>query len=175
MDSTVYLSWADLAMGLLLLASLLVGIFRGFVFEALSLAAWVIAWLATPFVAPLLAPYLPAATYEGGWQSLAAPVLSFLLVLVLVSVAARLLRVLLHATPLKGPDRLLGAGFGLVRGALLCLLAGVLIGLTPLRKHPAWEQSQARPLVGGALLWLAPLLPQDLHRLLESAAVPPKA
>ena len=103
---------------------------------------------------------------------MAAPVLAFVIVLVVVSLLARLLRALLHATPLKAPDRLLGAGFGLFRGALLCLLVGVLVGLTPLRKHPAWERSQARPLLASTLQWLQPLLPQDLHRLLEPVIEP---
>lgn len=172
MEQPLFLSWADLVLAVVLLVSFVVGAVRGFVFEALSLGAWVIAWLATPFLAPLAQGLLPPAAHEGGWQSLAGPVLAFLAVLVLVSLLARLLRALLHATPLKAPDRLLGAGFGLLRGALLCLLAGVLIGFTPLRKHPAWEQSQARPLLAGTLRWLQPLLPQDLHRLLEPAVEP---
>lgn len=173
MQQELYLSWADLALAAVLLLSIIVGAVRGFVFEALSLGAWLLAYLATPFLSPVVAGWLPASVQEGGWQVLAAPVLAFVLVLVLVSLLARLLRTLLHATPLKGPDRLLGAGFGLLRGALLCLLLGVVIGFTPLRKHPAWEQSQARPLLGGTLRWLQPLLPPDLHRLLEPAADPP--
>ena len=161
------LSWADIALLLVLLVSVIVGAVRGFVFEALSLAGWVIAYLAAPFLAPVVKGWLPAAQHEGSWQELAAIVLAFVLVLLLVSLLARLLRALIHATPLKAPDRLLGSGFGLLRGALLCLLIGVLIGLTPLRSHPAWTQSQARPLLAGALRALGPLLPQDLHRLLD--------
>jgi membrane protein required for colicin V production len=157
------LTWADLLLGAVLLVSLIVGAVRGLVFEALSLAAWVIAYLASPFLAPTVATWLPPATEHGAWQELAALVLAFVLVLVLVSVAARLLRALLHATPLKGVDRLMGAGFGLLRGVLLCLLAAVLLGFTPLRKHPAWEQSHARPLMATVLEMLSPLLPERLH------------
>lgn len=166
-QSELLLTWADLLLGGLLLVSLIVGAVRGLVFEALSLAGWVIAYFAAPFVAPTVATWLPPASVQGAWQELAALILSFVLVLVLVSIAARLLRVLLHATPLKGIDRLLGAFFGLVRGVLLCLLAAVLLGFTPLRKHPAWEQSHARPLLAAMLEVLSPLLPERLHEWVQ--------
>lgn len=161
------LSWADIALIGVLLVSVIVGIVRGFVFEALSLSGWVVAYISAPFLAPVVEAWLPADRHEGSWQDLAAVVLAFVLVLVLVSLLARLMRALIHATPLKAPDRLLGSGFGLLRGALLCLLIGVLIGFTPLRQHPAWTKSQARPLLAGTLRALGPLLPQDLHRLLD--------
>lgn len=167
MDQELLLSWADIGLACVVLVSILVGALRGFVFEALSLAAWVIAYLAAPWLAPIVEGWLPASASQGGWQALAAVVLAFVLVLVMVSILARLLRSLIHATPLKIADRLLGSGFGLLRGLLLCLLAGVLIGFTPLRKHPAWTSSQARPLLGHVLRALAPMLPQDIHRLLD--------
>lgn len=161
------LSWADLALLLVVAVSVIVGAVRGLVFEALSLGAWVVAYLAAPFLAPVVEGWLPAAEHDGGWQDLAGIVLAFVIVLLLVGLLARLLRALIHATPLKAPDRLLGSGFGLLRGVLLCLLIGVLIGFTPLRQHPAWTQSQSRPLLAGTLRALGPLLPQDLHRLLD--------
>jgi membrane protein required for colicin V production len=171
-QQNLLLSWADIGLVCVLLVSIVVGLVRGFVFEALSLAAWVVAYFAAPFLAPVVVGWLPTAVHQGGWQDLAAIVLAFVLVLVLVSIVARLLRALIHATPLKFVDRLLGGGFGLLRGLLLCLLIGVLIGFTPLRKHPAWTESQARPLLGSALRALGPMLPQDLHRLLDQHPLP---
>ncbi len=167
MPQDLLLSWADLFLVGVLLVSVVVGAVRGFVFEALSLAGWVIAYFAAPFLAPVVEGWLPADRHEGSWQDLAAIVMAFVLVLLLVSLLARLMRALIHATPLKAPDRLLGSGFGLLRGALACLLIGVLIGFTPARQHPAWTQSQARPLLAATLRALGPLLPQDLHRLLD--------
>lgn len=169
-DGEILLTWADVAVVLILLISVVVGALRGFVFEALSLGAWVLAYLSAPFLAPVVAGWLPAQSVPGGWQGMAAVVLAFVLVLVLCGLAARLLRALLHATPLKAADRLLGSGFGLVRGGLLVLLAAVLIGFTPLRQHPAWTDSHARSLAAAALHSLAPLLPPDLHALLERHA-----
>ncbi|MCK7494049.1 MAG: CvpA family protein [Comamonadaceae bacterium] len=40
-------------------SSVVVGLVRGFVFEALALAGWVVAWFAAQWAAPQLAPHLP--------------------------------------------------------------------------------------------------------------------
>jgi membrane protein required for colicin V production len=161
----VLLTWADLALVGVVLLSILVGALRGFVFQALSLAGWVLAYLATPWVSPWVAHWLPSPQGEAAWQGLAAPVLAFVMVLAVCAVLARLVRTVVHATPLQGVDRLLGAGFGLVKGLLMVLLLAVLIAFTPLVKHPSWRDSLLRPWLGGALQALSPLFPQDLHRL----------
>jgi len=166
----ILLTWADITLAGVLLVSVLVGAVRGLVFEAMSLAGWVVAYLAAPFVAPVVATWLPPSGADGSWQALAALVLAFVLVLALCSLLARLARALLHATPLQIIDRVLGAGFGLLRGLLLCLLAAVVIGFTPFKKHPQWKDSLLRPWLGAALEVLAPLLPKDLHRLVEQPA-----
>lgn len=165
MGEEALLTWADLALAGVVLTSLLVGAIRGLVFEVLSLGAWVVAYFSAPFLAPVVQGWLPEG--QGDWQEMASLVGAFVLVLVLVSLTARLLRSLIHATPLKGVDRLLGSGFGLVRGGLLCLLAGVLIGLTPMRSHPSWTGSHARPMIAVALQSLQPMLPKNLHHLLS--------
>ena len=53
------LGWVDATLLGVLLLSLLVGVVRGFVFECLSLAGWVVAWFAAQWVSPQLAPHLP--------------------------------------------------------------------------------------------------------------------
>lgn len=168
MQESLLLTWADLAMVTLLLVSLIAGAWRGLVLEVFSLAAWVLAYFLAPWLAPALEAWLPAKLAEGGWQELAALVLAFVLILVVCGLSGRLLRLLLHATPLAFADRLLGAGFGLLRGLLLALLAAVLIGFTPIKRHPAWTQSFSRPILHGTLQLAAPLLPASLQGLLES-------
>ncbi|MBH9576450.1 CvpA family protein [Inhella proteolytica] len=168
MPESVLLSWADLMVLALLLISLIVGAWRGLVLEVFSLAAWVLAYFLAPWLAPVVEGWLPAKIAQGGWQELAALVLAFILVLVVCGLTGRLLRMLLHATPLAFVDRLLGAGFGLLRGLLLALLGAVLIGFTPFKRHPAWTESISRPILHGTLQLAAPLLPQALQGLLES-------
>ena len=51
-----FFDWVLLAVAA---ASVLVGLWRGFVFEVLSLAGWVAAWFAAQWASPQLAPHLP--------------------------------------------------------------------------------------------------------------------
>ena len=71
----------------------------------------------------------------------------FVLTLITWTLLARLLRLLVHLTPLQTPDRLIGAVFGLVRGVLLLLLLAILVAHTPFNTHPAWQGATGR-------LWL---------------------
>ena len=113
------MSWVDLTLLALLLLSVLVGVWRGLVFELLSLAGWLVAYLAAPHVAPWLQTFLPQQRLGPSLSAGLGLVLSFALVLLLWGLAAKLLRALIHASPLSVLDRLAGAGFGAVRGLLL--------------------------------------------------------
>ena len=115
------LPWLDWALLAVLLLSVGVGLVRGFVFECLSLAGWVVAWFAAQWGSPLLAPMLPGSAVSALNQGLAFA-LAFMSALIVWSLLSRLIRMLVHATPLSLPDRLLGAVFGLLRGAVLLLV-----------------------------------------------------
>lgn len=156
------MDWAALAV---LLVSIAVGLWRGLVLELMSLAGWVVAYFGAPWLAPLLLPWIRVSQAE--WKGMAAVVLAFVLILIVCSLLARLIRLLIHATPLVWMDRALGGLFGIVRGVLLLLLLTVLIGFTPLRQHPFWTESTVRPLLHGTLNAAAPLLPEGLQSLLN--------
>jgi membrane protein required for colicin V production len=65
---------------------------------------------------------------------------------------------LIAATPLRPLDRLLGAGFGFVRGLLVLLVAATVIAYTPLAQAPAWRQSAVAALLESVLQELLPML-----------------
>jgi len=127
----VSLSWVDLVLLGLLLASVLLGLWRGLVFELLSLAGWVVAYFGCPYVAVYIASWLPAERMGPSLLHVASLVLGFILILIVWGLGAKLLRALIHATPLSVFDRLLGAGFGVLRGVLVCLLLVVVVSMTP--------------------------------------------
>ena len=157
------LNGPDLAMLAWLILSVLIGVVRGLVFELISLLGWAVAFFGAFWLAPLLAPHLPI----GGSESAALrEVISFgcafLAILVLWGMAARLMRLMLHATPLRLPDRVLGAGFGLARGVVVLLLVAIVVGVTPLETSHAWQRSRMAPWLNKALEEIHPLLPQGL-------------
>jgi membrane protein required for colicin V production len=137
---------------------------RGFVFEVMSLAGWLVAWFAAQWLAPQAAVYVPIGTPGSTLNFAAAFVACFLAAIVVWGLLSKLVRLLIQATPLSIPDRLLGAGFGLVRGAVLLLAVATTVALTPAAKSPSWQASHGARWLEIARHGLMPLLPADVAR-----------
>ncbi len=151
-----------------LLLSILVGAIRGLVFEILSLAGWLVAYFVALWAMPQMAPLLPIGTAGSPLNLGASFASAFILTLVIWSLLSRLVRSLIHATPLRPVDRLLGAGFGALRGGLLLLGAAALLGLTPAVRSTAWQASIGARWLDAGLDELKPLLPSDMARFLPA-------
>lgn len=156
------LHWLDWTLLAVLAVSVVVGLVRGFVFEVLSLLGWVAAWFAAQWAAPQLGPVLPVGAPGSAMNLAAAFALVFLAALIVWSLGARLVRLLLQATPLSAADRVLGAGFGLVRGAVLLMALATVVALTPAVKSPAWQASTGAAWLQIGLKGLKPLLPPEV-------------
>jgi membrane protein required for colicin V production len=137
------------------------------VFECLSLAGWVVAWFAAQWAAPWVASHVPLFSAESPLRLGLAFALAFIGALVVWAVAARLIRMALHATPLSIPDRLLGAAFGLLRGVVLLLAVATVVYLTPASQSPGWRASEGARWLGTALVVVKPLLPEPVARLVR--------
>lgn len=161
------LSWLDWTLLAVLAASVVVGLVRGFVFECLSLAGWVVAWFAAQWGAPLLAPHLPVGAAGSALRLGGSFAVAFGAALIVWSLLARLVRLLVHATPLSVADRLLGGGFGALRGAVLLLAVATVVALTPASQSAGWRASQGARWLGQALAGLKPLLPEPVARLVR--------
>ena len=153
------LTWLDWTLLAVLLVSMVIGLVRGFVFECLSLAGWVVAWFAAQWLAPQLGPMLPVGTAGSAPNLGAAFVLSFVAALIVWALLAKGVRMLIHATPLSLVDRFLGAGFGLLRGAVLLLVLATVVSYTPAAQSAGWQGSQLALVVSKALHRIKPLLP----------------
>jgi membrane protein required for colicin V production len=156
---------ADWVIVAILAVSVLVGFWRGLVREAIALAVWVAAIAAAIMfgaeVAGLYANWitLPSARIALGYATV------FVLVLVLGGLAGWLVGRLVQGTGLGGTDRVLGLGFGLLRGGLMVAALLLVLGYTPLPNDPWWQRSQLiarfQPLVD----WLRERIPDTLDAL----------
>lgn len=174
----VSLSWVDLALGALLLISIGIGLWRGLVFEVMSLAGWVVAYFAASPLAPAVAGMLPASTTSKFGPAVLHVVtlaIAFFAVLIIWSLASRLVKTLIHATPLSVVDRLGGAGFGALRGVFIALLLVLVIGASPLAESSTWQASRAAPVLAGVLQDLSPLLPEPVARFVSRSMTPSAA
>jgi membrane protein required for colicin V production len=163
------IGWVDAALIAVLVISVIVGVIRGFVFELLSLVGWLAAWFAAQWFAPQVAPYIPVGSIGSALNLGAAFAVVFVAALIVWAIAARLIRLVIHATPLSIVDRGLGAVFGLLRGVVLLLAVTVAVGLTPAGKSSAWHQSRGAGVLAALLEGLMPLLPPQVAGHLRRA------
>jgi membrane protein required for colicin V production len=174
----IALSWVDLALAVLLLLSMAIGLWRGLVFEVMSLAGWVIAYFAASPLAPVVLDLLPdsmAAKFGPSVLHVISIAIAFVFILLVWSLVTRLIKALIHATPLSVVDRLGGAGFGAVRGLLIALLLVLVIGASPLAESDTWRASIAAPHLAGVLRDAAPLLPEPIARFISRSMTPSEA
>ncbi len=135
------IGWVDIAMLAFLVLSVIVGLVRGVVFEVLSLVGWFVAWFFALWLTPVALPYITLGGAGTTLNHVIAFACVFLVVLVIWGIGARLVRALIRATPLSPVDRVLGAGFGVLRGGVVLLLVVLVVSFTPLAKSVAWHHS----------------------------------
>lgn len=150
-------SWIDIGIAFILLVSIAVAIFRGFVKEAISLASWIAAiWLAITF-SNQVALFLPASIDETtfGFSQSEVEVsklrvgIAFVLIIIGTLIAGALLNYILsHLTKnraLRGIDRLLGGFFGIFRGIVIVVLLILAASYTNFPLSDTWKSSQILP------------------------------
>ena len=159
----IQLGWVDLVLLGMFLLSVLIGLWRGFVFEIVSLLGWLVAFIIANSAGPFLADLVPLDSASPQVRLWAAYIVVFVLVLLTCTLLARLLRALISATPLSFVDRLLGGIFGVVRGALILVVVATLVTLSPYAESATWKSSHGSLWLGLALEGLKPILPQSLN------------
>lgn len=154
------MTWLDYAVLGVAAVSIAWGAWRGLVREVISLAGWVIAFLAANLFAGPLGTALPASIPGAELRVLLAFLAVFVVTLAITSLAALLLSKIVSAIGLAGLDRLLGSLFGLARAALIVLALALLAGLTELPGQPAWKSSASGAAMAAAVLAIKPWLPE---------------
>jgi len=135
----------DLVIVLLCVVSAGIGIWRGFVKEALSLLTLLAAiWIAWRF-ADLLAPTLGNWAADPEVRVWIARVIVFAVVIVVGAAISWAARQLIRHTGLSGVDRLLGFAFGFARGVLIVGLMVLVLDFFELDQNAWWQSARLRP------------------------------
>lgn len=144
--------------------SMLLGMMRGLVREALNLLAWVAAfWVANAYTVEI-APLLPQAIPTESVRFFAAFVLLFLGALLLTSLVTVALTELVKTLKLGIYDKGLGALFGLMRGLLIVLTLVLLAGLTSLPHQGVWRNAMFSAPLEAFAADVKPWLPEGLSK-----------
>lgn len=153
------LDWIGLSV---LLLSMLLGLVRGLVYELMSLAGWIAAFLCAQWFAAGVADWLPIGEAGAVWRYPLAFVLVFIAVAFGVGLLATLTRKMIAAVGLRPVDRMLGAVFGVARAAVALLVAAVVVHLMALSDGPLWKESRGAIVLDAALQSVKPALPEKL-------------
>lgn len=151
-----------------LLTSMLIGAWRGLVFEVLSLLGWVVAFLVAQWFAEDMAAMLPMGTSAESLRYAAGFVVVFVAAVFACGLVTWLAKKVVEAIGLRPADRALGAAFGVLRGVVLLLAVAVVVGITPLHEALWWQESHAAPVLSEVLKGLKPALPEEFGRHLPS-------
>ena len=156
----------DLVFLAVLALSILLGAWRGLVYEVLSVLGWAVSFYAAQYFAPVVADWLPLQSAAESVRHAAAFVLVFIAVVFTAGLLASLLKSLIRSIGLRPVDRTMGAAFGLARGAILLLAVAVVINMTALDKSAWWQESRGAPVLNATLAGLKPVLPEKFAKYL---------
>jgi membrane protein required for colicin V production len=159
-------TWLDYIVIGVLALSIAWGAWRGLVHEVLSLAGWVMAFVAANLLAAPLAESFPA-NMRPELRVVAAFVVVFIATLVITTLATALITKFIKVSVLQGLDRWLGALFGLVRGLLIVIALAIVAGLTSLPASSVWRDSATGYSLAQTVLQLRPWLPPALATRLK--------
>lgn len=158
---------ADAVILAILGVSMLVSLIRGFIREVFSLLVWVLAfWVGLHFVDDV-AIRLDGHIEVASVRMLLAFAGLFILTLLTGGLIGYLISKMVQKTGLSPTDRMLGALFGAVRGAVFIVAAVLLLGWTNIPEDDWWHQSRLLPPFERLAVRVAGYLPSDLHETLE--------
>lgn len=150
---------------IIVLLSVLLGWWRGLVYEILSLLSWITSYFVAKSWMAEFTPYMPGVLEGNGLKSAAAFFAVFVVTLILCGIAAWALSKLIKSFGLDWrTDGVLGAFFGFMRGWLLVLLIVLLAGLTKLPQTLFWRDALFSKTLQNVALLAKDLLPDDMAK-----------
>ena len=145
--------------------SVVVGVMRGFIREALSITSWIMAiWLGLTFCEPAgdyLSQYvsIPADAF----RTAAGFGLVFVGTLFLFSIISFIVTKLLVRDAIKGTDRALGLGFGAVRAMAIVVVVLLIARGMGLENSGWWQSSRYLAYFVPTANYIEQLLPEQLQ------------
>jgi uncharacterized membrane protein required for colicin V production len=129
--------WIDFFLIIILGLFALVGFVKGFTQRVFSIASWGGAIFGTFKLYPILKPLVVQYIASGTTATVLTSAILFIVLLVLLKVSTTGLSNLIHKSPLKGLDRLLGMILGIGIGAIILCLMGMIVHVfVPQTYHP---------------------------------------
>lgn len=158
------MSTFDWVVGAIFLGSMLIGAWRGLVFEVLSVLGWVVAFFAAPWGAHDMATWLALEQPQSTLRYAIGFSVVFVMTVFAWGLLAWLIKQLIDSIGLRPADRALGALFGILRALVLVLVITAAVHWITWHEQSWWLQSQAAPVLTQLLQGLRPVLPEEFGR-----------
>lgn len=155
---------------LVILSSLILGAWRGFLYEILSIGGWVAAFVLARLFGDKVGQLLPMGASPEGLRYAAGFALVFVASAFLFGFVASFFRRGVRTLGLRGVDRSFGALFGVVRALLILLVVGFVAQILQMNQQDWWQESHSGPLLTATLQKFRPLLPDNMQ---TNPALPP--
>lgn len=147
-----------------LLLSVVLGLWRGLVYEVLSVVGWVAAFVLAQAFADQAGAWLPIDGLSPPLRLAAGFVLVFVVVAFAAGLGAWLVQKLVASVGLRPVDRVLGGAFGLLRGLVILLAVALVVNMTQMQGAAWWRDSTTASVLSAALHEIKPLLPEVVAR-----------
>ena len=147
-----------------LLISVGLGVWRGFVYEVLSVLNWLLALVLAQWLGEDVGRLLPIDSQSESLIYIAGFVLVFVVSVFVGGVVVWGLPKLIEQAGLRPVDRVLGGAFGFLRAVLLMLALAVLVQMSTLKTQDWWRDSLAADTAVWGLKKLKPLLPASAKK-----------
>ncbi len=157
------MNWIDVSVLAVVLLSVLIGVMRGFIKEALSLLNWGLAVTGSIYFHDISESYLSKFIDSLPVRSVVAYGVVFLVILVTGSIISHLISFIVKKSGLGGTDRMLGILFGFIRGVLVCSICLIVVSFTPIKKQVIWQHSQALPYFEPLMNWINDAVPEQVN------------
>lgn len=156
--------WVDLLILGVISLSILTGLIRGFVKELVAICVWATAiWVAYHY-SNILSPWLQNYIQDKTALAAASFVLVLLGILLAGGIANAILAMIMKRTGLSGTDRLLGMGFGLVRGVFIVALIMTVVKMTSLPQEEYAQRSFLYAKFDPLVNWMYGLMPDIIKK-----------
>lgn len=156
-------NWVDWGILAIVGLSVIMGLWRGFVREAMSLVTWISALTVGVLYCEALSRKFHMISMVG-LRYLLAFIILVLSVLILGGIVGYLISRLISFTGFGATDRMIGTLFGLARGTLVVAIAVMLVTPTPLAKDPLWLKSNIAPRFTPLAEWMRERIPVELFQ-----------
>jgi len=160
------LNWVDYTLIGVITLSMMMGLVRGFVREAMSLLTWVVAISMGIIYCESVSEWFSAISMSGV-RLLLAFILLVLAILIIGGIISHFISKLIKVTGFSLTDRIVGTLFGLSRGAAIIAVIVLVVNSSIVSHQAIWQTSVLAPEFKPAALWIKGKLPEHLINKLQ--------